>query len=327
MLESFNHGRISILIGTSLVGSGIDMKGVDQVLHWRGAWGLISYIQHASRAGRAQNRARSTVLLSPEDLDGLQSSDVDKAALHRFLSTRECRRTILGVYFDGVLYPNCVRSCDELCDMCKERVGCSEEDILRAAVCETLTPPSLEWAWENSILDSTESPRQPAMSAAITHISESHHWSASSNASYTYEPSHDRAHSPPSSTGTHVLALQQSLRRKHSHPPDQGSATKRIASASPLIKIGRLAFHSEGIGFEPDAMKWLHHQLMNNINPVLAMQEAVEICRKVRQGCLYCWLLGFPEAQHGWEACPHLPSNEDVRQWRAAAKQITASIR
>ena len=105
---------------------------------------MISYIQHASRAGRAQGHARSIVLLSPEDLESLKSSDLDKEALYRFLSTLEYQRTILGAYFDSVLYPNCIRDCDELCNMCRKRFSCGEEGTVQAVTLETLPPLSLE---------------------------------------------------------------------------------------------------------------------------------------------------------------------------------------
>jgi superfamily II DNA helicase RecQ len=123
-IESWEKGESEVLIATGALGAGVDISGIEFVLHLGEGFGLINYVQESGRGGRAGEIVECITLLSQEGYDRLLSKDVrnlraDQKALREFLITLGCRRRPMSRYMDGV---DKEMDCSELnlerCDNC-----------------------------------------------------------------------------------------------------------------------------------------------------------------------------------------------------------------
>ena len=124
------------IVATSALGTGIDIGGIEFVLHVDVPWGMIDYAQESGRAGRSgSGLADSIVLVEEHKLRGRAGEassqagqagpagsveEVDAEAMITFIRTRECRRAVMSRYLDGR-----ETQCAELekaaaCDQCGE---------------------------------------------------------------------------------------------------------------------------------------------------------------------------------------------------------------
>jgi hypothetical protein len=92
-------------VATSALGTGVDIAGIEFVLHVDVPWGMIDYAQESGRAGRSgSGLADSIVLVEEHKMRGGGAGsveEVDAEAMMAFVRTRECRRAVMGRYLDG----------------------------------------------------------------------------------------------------------------------------------------------------------------------------------------------------------------------------------
>lgn len=67
-LERFSSSKNSILIATDVAARGLDIKEVDQVLHYHVPRSADTYIHRSGRTARGQNSGVSVILCSPEEV-------------------------------------------------------------------------------------------------------------------------------------------------------------------------------------------------------------------------------------------------------------------
>lgn len=108
MLSGENH----IIVATSTLSMGVDVRNVDLVIHYNMPMSLADYYQMAGRAGREGQDARSILLYNPDDyytnralLRGIEDATVKKAMLARL---------------------------DEMKEFCEDKKHCMVKAILRA---------------------------------------------------------------------------------------------------------------------------------------------------------------------------------------------------
>jgi hypothetical protein len=100
-------GEQRTIVATSALGTGIDVAGVELVVHFGRPHGIIDFVQEAGRAGRAGvEQARSIVVLSAKEARWLGSelareSEWNREALRLYLTERRCRRRRLTAIMDG----------------------------------------------------------------------------------------------------------------------------------------------------------------------------------------------------------------------------------
>jgi len=73
ILDSFRSGTCKILIATDVAARGLDIPGVDVVVHYRPTKRIDSYIHRSGRCGRAGNKGTSICLIAPEDTHLIRS--------------------------------------------------------------------------------------------------------------------------------------------------------------------------------------------------------------------------------------------------------------
>lgn len=89
-------GKKSIIVATSALSMGVDMRDVDLVIHYNMPLSLPDYYQMAGRAGREGQKARSILLYNPDDyglncvlLGDIDDRKVKKTMLNRLDAMKE----------------------------------------------------------------------------------------------------------------------------------------------------------------------------------------------------------------------------------------------
>jgi ATP-dependent RNA helicase DDX21 len=72
-LDAFRSGACKIVIATDVAARGLDIPGVDIVIHFRPTKRIDSYIHRSGRCGRAGKTGTSISLISPEDFSLIRS--------------------------------------------------------------------------------------------------------------------------------------------------------------------------------------------------------------------------------------------------------------
>ncbi|KAI9802762.1 MAG: hypothetical protein M1833_001361 [Piccolia ochrophora] len=118
-------GETDTIIGTSAIGSGIDIDGVIAILHLDALYTLTDFGQESGRAGRSGEAAISTCVLSRQGIAMLRNASSkndpsDKQACINYALSGRCRREVLNEWFDQDRI-SCGQRDVEPCDIC--RVG------------------------------------------------------------------------------------------------------------------------------------------------------------------------------------------------------------
>lgn len=89
-------GKKSIIVATSALSMGVDVKDVDLVIHYNMPLSLTDYYQMAGRAGREGQKARSILLYNPDDyglncalLDDIDDKNIKKSMMKRLDAMKE----------------------------------------------------------------------------------------------------------------------------------------------------------------------------------------------------------------------------------------------
>lgn len=132
----------SVLVCTSAVGAGVDVRGIRHVWHYGMPWSLIDYAQESGRGGRDGKEAFSHILTWEKELNS-ESKNYTEDELRRLVGqTTECRRTIMGQVLDGRPTSCAMLRKPNLCDNCEKSVNALDAQTV---VTVPRTPPPLPY--------------------------------------------------------------------------------------------------------------------------------------------------------------------------------------
>jgi superfamily II DNA helicase RecQ len=122
--EEWKQLKPRVLVATGALGAGVNVSGVEHVVHVDTPWGMIDFAQESGRGGRYGEEVMSTVMLEEYRYQQLVTTDpetftADKRALREFLITDGCRRPPIGKYLDGE-GKDCSQLGGVLCDHCED---------------------------------------------------------------------------------------------------------------------------------------------------------------------------------------------------------------
>jgi superfamily II DNA helicase RecQ len=129
VLDAWVHGQGGWIVATGALGTGINIPGISYVVHIDYPYGLTSFIQQSGRGGRGGETSGSIVVLplarvsqwaAPLRGSGYTIEQLDSEALTEFVRSPDCRRRVLGKYFDGLADggPSCIEGQWARCDNC-----------------------------------------------------------------------------------------------------------------------------------------------------------------------------------------------------------------
>ena len=121
-------GVVRVVFATVALGMGVNLVGVNRVVHYGAPASIDDYFQESGRAGRSGEAATSTVYWKPSDAplrrDISDPRNVELAAVRHYLENNtSCRRQQLLNYFDSDLFST-IHCNDRLlcCDVCTRNV-------------------------------------------------------------------------------------------------------------------------------------------------------------------------------------------------------------
>jgi superfamily II DNA helicase RecQ len=138
------------VVATTALGTGVNYTGVALAVHVGMPYGLIDFAQESGRAGRGGEVVTSLILLEKDWQPREQARRLvvrrvwspDEKAMLDFVNTDDCRRLVLGRYFDKKPAQSCISGDMERCDRCcngvsdwarsEERVACEREAVEEA---------------------------------------------------------------------------------------------------------------------------------------------------------------------------------------------------
>ena len=125
VMEEFskdNGGKCFIVVATSALGMGINIKNIRQIVHVGLPTDVEAYIQEIGRAGRDGLSSKATLFYRPA-CDISHCNDQD---LVRIIKNKEnlCRRVSLLKCFDEVPNPDNSQELHECCDVCEKLCVC-----------------------------------------------------------------------------------------------------------------------------------------------------------------------------------------------------------
>jgi superfamily II DNA/RNA helicase len=151
-LEAWIAGG-GFIVATSALGTGVDIGGIEFVLHVDAPWGMIDYAQESGRAGRSGELADSIILVEEHKLGGRRQDvvrvsgravasvkEVDAKAIAAFLNAHGCRRAVMSCYLDGAE----TQCAEAMCDLCGDNQAEWEDEQRQAARQWAVVRPMLD---------------------------------------------------------------------------------------------------------------------------------------------------------------------------------------
>lgn len=131
-LDSWLDGEERLMVATGALGTGVDVPGIQLVVHVGRPRGIIDFVQEVGRAGRSGERVRSVVVMEKGKMKWLcsnagKSADMQEEAMRLFITTQNCRREQLGAVMDRQ-GRKCEESGGERCDRCPQASWPLEEN-------------------------------------------------------------------------------------------------------------------------------------------------------------------------------------------------------
>lgn len=126
LLTAWRAGPGGWMVATGALGTGINIEGIQMVIHVGWPYGLTSFVQQSGRGGRSGEVSDSILVVrvdaaarrAQQDSLGVYSTEgVDEEALTAYACQPGCRRRVLGEYMDGEAV-DCARIDGVLCDHC-----------------------------------------------------------------------------------------------------------------------------------------------------------------------------------------------------------------
>jgi superfamily II DNA helicase RecQ len=129
--------RGGLIVATSALGTGVDSPGIVFTLHVDIPYGMIDFSQESGRAGRAGEDVDSVMMVEEGKAErqsaGGKGGGVDESIMRDFITTRGCRRRVMGLYLDNKEVECGHDASLAKCDRCGEGVTALERDYARAA--------------------------------------------------------------------------------------------------------------------------------------------------------------------------------------------------
>ncbi|KAG5954584.1 hypothetical protein E4U58_007559, partial [Claviceps cyperi] len=119
------------VVATTALGTGVNYRDVALTVHVGMPYGLIDFAQESGRAGRDGEIVTSVIIVEK----GWQAMEekrrdkrrqewsVDEKGMFTFVNTDQCRRLVLGKYFDRVPAQDCISGDMVRCDRCSTGVS------------------------------------------------------------------------------------------------------------------------------------------------------------------------------------------------------------
>lgn len=124
------NGSTRVVLCSTSFSMGLDVKGVDNIIHYGPANDLDDYLQETGRAGRDQKHQCHAILLKYKRCLGSKNISTN---MKEYVKTKLCRRkTLLSPFTTGTesnkplhdCCDNCSKQCTCLC-MCTDKCSCS----------------------------------------------------------------------------------------------------------------------------------------------------------------------------------------------------------
>lgn len=113
---------VRVVFATTALGMGVNIVGLNTIIHYGAPLSIDDYVQESGRAGRTGAPATSTIYWKPSDVPLLKgitdAKNRDINAVHKYVENNvECRRRQLLSYFD-----------EDLCKsiLCQDRILCCD---------------------------------------------------------------------------------------------------------------------------------------------------------------------------------------------------------
>ena len=124
-------------MATSALGTGVDYPGIVFVIHIDLPYGIIDFAQESGQAGRVGEDIDSVIVIAEKRVEQMYSKmrGVDDSTMGQFVTTKGCRREVIGLYLDGKAI-TCRDGDKEMakCDRCGEGLSALERAYRRAAI-------------------------------------------------------------------------------------------------------------------------------------------------------------------------------------------------
>lgn len=119
------------VVATTALGTGVNYTGVALAVHIGMPYGFIDFAQGSGRAGRGGEVVTSLILLEKnwQTREAAKRTAMrrewtpDEKAMLDFVNTDDCRRLVLGGYFDRKPAQDCISGEMERCDRCRSGVS------------------------------------------------------------------------------------------------------------------------------------------------------------------------------------------------------------
>ena len=132
VLEEWRQGSGGWIVATGALGTGINIPGIIYVVHIDRPYGLTSFVQQSGRGGRGGEISQSIIVIRVDSthsykrqgiMSAYSTEQIDEDAMSEFVQSRECRRVVLGRYFDGDegAGQDCRTMDSAYCDICRTR--------------------------------------------------------------------------------------------------------------------------------------------------------------------------------------------------------------
>ena len=136
------NGNIRVVLCSASFSMGLDVKGVDTVIHYGPANDIDDYLQESGRAGRDPSHECHAILLKYKRCLGSQNISV---SMKDYVKTAACRRQLLMSKFGSPM--NKKEPLHLCCDSCQKSCRCAcvcEKDCMCTNLCKAQMPSVLE---------------------------------------------------------------------------------------------------------------------------------------------------------------------------------------
>ena len=90
-------------MATSALGTGVDFPGIVFLMHIDLPYGVIDFAKESGRAVRAGEDVDAVIMIEEGRVERMlgQMRRLDDSTVGQFVTTKECRRGVMGSYLDG----------------------------------------------------------------------------------------------------------------------------------------------------------------------------------------------------------------------------------